>query len=63
MGVFMDTLKTLTEKLQKKKFTIKEIVEKKIDDNIKEMQKWKELLFVVVDESLDEKIETLVSQV
>ena len=50
-------------KLEKKKQTIKEIIEKKIEDNEKELQKWKELLFTTVDESLDEKILKLNSQV
>lgn len=50
------------EKMELKKKTIKEIISKKIEDNIKELNKWKELLFILVDESLDEKIEKLDSQ-
>jgi guanylate kinase len=56
-------LESLKSKLQKKKDTIKEIITKKIEENERELQKWKELLFIVVDESLDEKIEKLDSQV
>lgn len=49
--------------MQKKKDAIKEIISKKIEDNEKELKKWKELLFLIVDESIDEKIEKLNSQV
>ncbi len=49
--------------MAKKKQTIKDIIAKKIEDNQKELEKWKELLFLVVDESIDEKIEKLDSQV
>jgi guanylate kinase len=59
----LETLTGLKTKLEKKKMTIKDIIEKKIEDNQKELKKWKELLFTVVDESLDEKIEKLDSQV
>ena len=59
----METLVQLKLKLQKKKGTIKEIIQKKIEDNEKELQKWKDLLFITVDESLDEKIDKLASQV
>jgi hypothetical protein len=53
----------LKSKLQRKKGTIKDIIQKKIEDNEKELKKWKELLFMIVDESLDEKIEKLDTQV
>lgn len=53
----------MKSKLEKKKQTIKEIIEKKIEDNERELQKWKELLFMTVNESLDEKIDKLISQV
>jgi len=62
LGQFLETLVQLKTKLQKKKGTIKEIIQKKIEDNEKELQKWKDLLFIVVDESLDEKIDKLASQ-
>lgn len=62
IAAFVSTLSNLKHKLEKKKMTIKEIIEKKIEDNIKELNKWKEILFMVVDESLNEKIEKLVSQ-
>lgn len=48
--------------MEQKKKTIKSIISEKIDDNIKELNKWKEILFVTVDESIDEKIEKLQSQ-
>eukprot|EP01119_Soliformovum_irregulare_P002276 TRINITY_DN12560_c0_g1_i1.p1 TRINITY_DN12560_c0_g1~~TRINITY_DN12560_c0_g1_i1.p1 ORF type:complete len:930 (+),score=250.34 TRINITY_DN12560_c0_g1_i1:145-2934(+) len=59
---FLETLTGLQQKLEKKKTTIKDIIQKKIEDNVKELQKWQELLFIIVDESLDEKIEKLNSQ-
>lgn len=59
----MDSLGHLKVKMSKKKQTIKDIIAKKIEDNQKELEKWKELLFLVVDESIDEKIEKLDSQV
>ncbi len=49
--------------MNKKKNLIKEVVAKKTEDNQKELLKWKELLFVLVDECIDEKIEKLDSQV
>lgn len=59
---FILTLTTLKSKLEKKKATIKEIISRKIEDNQKELKKWQELLEIVVDESLDEKIDKLESQ-
>lgn len=59
---FISTLSTLKEKLEKKKAWIKDIIAKRIQDNIKELHKWQELLYIIVDESLDEKIDKLSSQ-
>lgn len=53
----------LKGKLENKKMTIKTIIEKKIEDNLREVNKWKDLLFTVVDECIDEKINKLSSQV
>lgn len=60
---FINSLSVIKEKLQGKKNTIKGIIEKKIEDNVKELNKWKEWLFTVVDESIDEKIDKLNVQV
>ncbi|PRP78969.1 hypothetical protein PROFUN_13281 [Planoprotostelium fungivorum] len=62
ISAFVDQLTSLRKKLQKKKATIKDIIQKKIEDNEKELKKWKELLFIIVDESLDEKIGKLTNQ-
>lgn len=63
IDAFLETLGGLKGKLEKKKATIKDIIEKKIEDNQKELKKWKDLLFMIVDESLDEKIDKLSRQV
>eukprot|EP01117_Protostelium_nocturnum_P014395 TRINITY_DN5475_c2_g1_i1.p1 TRINITY_DN5475_c2_g1~~TRINITY_DN5475_c2_g1_i1.p1 ORF type:complete len:945 (+),score=308.01 TRINITY_DN5475_c2_g1_i1:168-3002(+) len=62
ISAFITTLTSLRQKLQKKKTTIREIITKKIEDNEKELKKWKQLLCSLVDESLDEKIEKLTNQ-
>eukprot|EP01114_Cavostelium_apophysatum_P014496 TRINITY_DN3778_c0_g1_i4.p1 TRINITY_DN3778_c0_g1~~TRINITY_DN3778_c0_g1_i4.p1 ORF type:complete len:554 (+),score=166.37 TRINITY_DN3778_c0_g1_i4:229-1890(+) len=62
IDAFLETLNGLKGKLEKKKQTIKDIIEKKIEDNQKELKKWRDLLFLIVDESLDEKIEKLNTQ-
>jgi len=59
---FVKTLATMKEKLQNKKQMVKGIIEQKIEDNIKELNKWKELLFMIVDESMDEKTQQIDKQ-
>lgn len=55
-------MKTLKGKLKTKKEIIKQVIKKKIEDNVKELIKWRDLLFLIVDESLDEKINKLNGQ-
>ena len=58
----MNQLATLNSKLEAKKSTIKNIIEKKLEDDIQELHKWREVLFCIVDESIDEKIQKLKKQ-
>eukprot|EP01118_Nematostelium_gracile_P006827 TRINITY_DN2202_c0_g2_i1.p1 TRINITY_DN2202_c0_g2~~TRINITY_DN2202_c0_g2_i1.p1 ORF type:complete len:713 (-),score=200.74 TRINITY_DN2202_c0_g2_i1:526-2664(-) len=59
---FLVSLAELKQKLENKKGTIKNIIEKKVEENLREVNKWRDLLFTVVDECLNEKIESLSSQ-
>ena len=62
-GAYLESLGKLKEKLNKKRQTIKGIIEKKIEDNLKEINKWKDLLATIVDECIDEKLNQIASQV
>jgi hypothetical protein len=60
---YLESLTKLKDKLKKKRATIKAIIEKKIEDNLKEINKWKDLLATVVDECIDDKLKQISAQV
>jgi hypothetical protein len=63
MEHFNQQLVSLRKKMNKKRDTIKELVTKVMVENEKELHKWKDYLFTIVDETLDEKIAKLDHQV